>query len=89
MLLQLTVFISSSWIDIIVEKSQSITFDHNAHLDFNFNLRYPPALTSAWHRKWIVVTTIQGPTPQIRKLAKLSGWRMVVVGDSKTPADWA
>lgn len=38
--------------------------------------------------KWIVVTTIQYPTEELKKLAALPGWRLVVVGDKKTPADW-
>ena len=38
--------------------------------------------------KWIVVTTIQYPTEQLRKLTQIPGWRLVVVGDRKTPADW-
>lgn len=38
--------------------------------------------------KWIVVTTIQYPTHQLKKLASLQGWRLVVVGDRKTPKDW-
>lgn len=42
--------------------------------------------------KWIVVTTINRPTKAIHKIAELvasSGWRCVVVGDKKTPADWS
>ena len=38
--------------------------------------------------KWIVVTTIQHPTPQLKKISRIPGWRMVVVGDKKTPLDW-
>lgn len=38
--------------------------------------------------KWIVVTTINYPTPQLRKLADVPGWHLVVVGDKKTPEDW-
>jgi len=38
--------------------------------------------------KWIVVTTIQYPTEQLKKLAQIPGFRLVVVGDKKTPADW-
>jgi len=38
--------------------------------------------------KWIVVTTIQYPTPQLKKLAQIPGWHLVVVGDKKTPKDW-
>lgn len=37
---------------------------------------------------WIVVTTIQYPTKEVKKLASLPGWRLVVVGDKKTPKDW-
>lgn len=38
--------------------------------------------------RWMVVTTIQYPTEQLKQLARLSGWHLVVVGDKKTPADW-
>jgi hypothetical protein len=41
------------------------------------------------HPFWIVVTSINPPTPTIHKLAALSGWRVVVIGDTKTPKDWA
>jgi len=37
------------------------------------------------HTRWIVVTTIQAPTPQVERLCSLPGWRTVVVGDVKTP----
>jgi hypothetical protein len=40
------------------------------------------------HDKWIVVTTIQNPSPQLKKLAAIPGWRLVVVGDKKTPENW-
>jgi len=38
--------------------------------------------------KWVVVTTINLPTPAISKLARMPGWRVVVVGDVPTPAEW-
>ncbi|XP_046346723.2 probable glycosyltransferase STELLO1 [Haliotis rufescens] len=38
--------------------------------------------------RWIVVTTISYPTPDMEFLASIPGWRVVVVGDTKTPADW-
>lgn len=38
--------------------------------------------------KWIVVTTIQYPTPALKKLASLPDWQLIVVGDKKTPQDW-
>lgn len=39
--------------------------------------------------KWIVVTTIQHPTPALERLAELPDWKLVVVGDKKTPNDWS
>eukprot|EP00884_Botryococcus_braunii_P006898 jgi/Botrbrau1/16209/Bobra.314_2s0003.1 len=39
--------------------------------------------------KWIVVTSINRPTPSIEHLASLPGWQVVVVADKKTPLDWA
>jgi len=42
------------------------------------------------HDKWIVITTINSPTDQVKKLANTtSGWKVVVVGDLNTPPDWA
>jgi len=40
------------------------------------------------HDKWIVVTTINSPTEDVKKLSGIEGWKVVVVGDTKTPADW-
>lgn len=38
--------------------------------------------------KWIVVTTINYPTPALKKLAAQKDWHIVIVGDKKTPKDW-
>jgi len=38
--------------------------------------------------KWVVITTIRSPTDAIRILAKQPGWKVVVVGDVKTPKTW-
>lgn len=40
------------------------------------------------HEKWIVITTINAPTDDVKKLADIEGWKVVVVGDTKTPVDW-
>lgn len=40
------------------------------------------------HEKWIVLTTINAPTDDVKKLAEIEGWKVVVVGDTKTPVDW-
>ena len=47
-----------------------------------------PIPESQKYDKWIVVTTIQSPTEPVKKLAQMPGWRMVVVGDKKTPKNW-
>jgi hypothetical protein len=52
-------------------------------------LPLPAGAEPAPSERWVVVTTVNPPTPAIQKLAALEGWRVVVVGDSKTPADWA
>lgn len=40
---------------------------------------------------WVVITTINEPTQGIAAVAKLArkrGWRVIVVGDTKSPAGW-
>lgn len=36
-----------------------------------------------------MITSIAYPTEAVAALAALSGWKLVVVGDEKTPPDWA
>ena len=50
--------------------------------------RKPTPPKDAMNNKWIVVTTINSPTEDVKKLAAIDGWKVVVVGDTKTPADW-
>ena len=40
--------------------------------------------------RWIVVTSIQKPTDDVKLLGSLrdKGWRVLVVGDKSTPPDW-
>ena len=40
------------------------------------------------YTRWIIVTTVQRPTPALQELARLPGWKMVVVGDKKTTSSW-
>jgi hypothetical protein len=49
---------------------------------------FADSLSAEQYDKWIVVTTIQYPTEPVKKLASIPGWRLVVVGDKKTPKDW-
>lgn len=39
--------------------------------------------------RWIVITSIYYPTQAVQLLASLSGWKVVVVADKKTPPDWS
>jgi hypothetical protein len=42
------------------------------------------------HRdKWVVITSISQPTSAVQRLAELPGWKVVVVADKKTPANWS
>ena len=36
----------------------------------------------------VVLTTINQPNPKIGKWAEVSGNKVIVVGDNKTPSDW-
>ncbi|CAH3141878.1 unnamed protein product [Porites evermanni] len=51
--------------------------------------RKPTPPDEEMNEKWIVVTTINSPTDDVKKLAAIDGWKVVVVGDTKTPADWS
>ena len=39
-------------------------------------------------KRFIVITSIFPPTDAVKKFARLEGWRLIVVGDKKTPRDW-
>lgn len=38
--------------------------------------------------KWIVITTVNYPTSAVRRYSQMNDWRLIVVGDRKTPKDW-
>lgn len=38
--------------------------------------------------KVIIITTINPPKEEIFKFAKIPGWKLICVGDTKTPEDW-
>lgn len=44
---------------------------------------------SSQYENSIVLTTIQYPTPSVKRLAALPNWQLIVVGDVKTPPDWS
>lgn len=39
--------------------------------------------------RWIVVSVSDYPTDSLRNLAKLRGWQVLAIGNSKTPSDWS
>ena len=39
--------------------------------------------------KWIIVTSVNEPTEQIKKLAAIKEFQLLVVGDTKTNQKWA
>ncbi|KAL7225270.1 hypothetical protein ACSBR1_020618 [Camellia fascicularis] len=38
--------------------------------------------------RWIVVSVSNYPTDSLRNLAKIKGWQVLAIGNSKTPGDW-
>ena len=62
---------------VLLQESTVFRDHHGEHVD--------PAEK---HDKWIVVTTVHAPTPAMKALAQIPGWKMVVIGDKKTPHDW-
>lgn len=57
----------------------------NGDLWKGLETRPPPHMV---HDKWIVLTTINHPTDDVKKLANIPGWKVVVVGDTKSPSNW-
>eukprot|EP01114_Cavostelium_apophysatum_P002245 TRINITY_DN11979_c0_g2_i1.p2 TRINITY_DN11979_c0_g2~~TRINITY_DN11979_c0_g2_i1.p2 ORF type:complete len:403 (-),score=92.39 TRINITY_DN11979_c0_g2_i1:1387-2595(-) len=49
----------------------------------------PPLQNEEKNDKWIVITSINYPTKAIQVFAAQPGWKVVVVGDTKTPEDWS
>jgi hypothetical protein len=44
---------------------------------------------SALPANWAVFTSVKAPTPAIKLLASLEGWKVVVVADHATPGKWS
>ncbi|MFC1801915.1 STELLO glycosyltransferase family protein [Patescibacteria group bacterium] len=39
-------------------------------------------------KKYIVMTSINAPTKAVKKYANMKDWRVVMIGDKKTPSNW-
>lgn len=69
-------------------KLQQRTQNLTIAINWNEIPRKSPPPVEEMHEKWIVLTTINPPTDDVKKLADIEGWNVVMVGDTKTPADW-
>ncbi|XP_073279029.1 probable glycosyltransferase STELLO2 [Primulina huaijiensis] len=38
--------------------------------------------------KWIVVSVSEYPSESLKKMAKIKGWQVLAIGNSRTPEDW-
>ena len=72
----------------LLRKSQIASLELSKHVDWQSvpRKRRPPQ--SEFHDKWIVLTTVNPPTEDVKKLSRIGGWKVVVVGDTKTPRNW-
>ena len=57
---------------------EDVCFQIHKKLHCGYILLCPLFLFNQQHDKWIVVTTIQYPTPALEKLANIDGWHLVV-----------
>lgn len=57
-------------------------------VDWSELKRRTPPDANEMHDKWIVVTSIAAPTSDIKLLSQIPGWKLLVVGDKKTPKSW-
>ena len=86
---------AANWETVIMPKQSLVDWGTvvqskqlNTDIDWKKVPRKPSPSNEDMHDKWIVLTTINSPTEDVKKLAKIDGWKVVVVGDTKTPADW-
>ena len=60
----------------------------NQYIDFRYR-RVKSYKSSLIKSKWIVVTSINEPTEQIKKLSKINEFQLLVVGDKKSISNWS
>lgn len=71
------------WLESLATPEES---DHVViNTDWKPTRSYEPTKESD---KWIVMTSINGPTDTVEVLCNLVGWKTVIVADLKTPTDW-
>ena len=88
--------IKSKQTDLVAQQVYGDKYDWDLKesqlLDMNIEeetiVKKSPPAEEDLHDKWIVVTSIFYPTRDVKSLAAIEGWKLVVVGDTKTPKDW-
>ena len=73
---------------VINSKQLQIAGNLTAEVNWDAIPRKPAPKLEELHDKWIVLTTINSPTDDVKKLAQIKGWKVLVDGDTKTPANW-
>ena len=59
------------------------------NFNINFEIDLKPKNSNNFQEKWIVVTTINNePTGQLKKLANIGNFQLLVIGDIKTSKKW-
>lgn len=66
----------------------SFQLTKHGKMDWSKIQKRPPPPPDSMNDKWIVITTINNPTDDVMKLANIPGWKVVVVGDTKSPKYW-
>ena len=69
------------------EWSSNATSDNNEYQSLS-NTKVKPK-TLVQKSKWIVVTSINMPTEQIKQLADIKDFQLLVIGDKKTKQTWS
>ncbi|XP_067664740.1 uncharacterized protein [Haliotis asinina] len=81
------IFINVNWKSLTLDLNKLIQNDPNIKINREYYDRAQPYRHMKGDR-WIVLTTISNPTPDVQFLVNIPGWNVVVVGDTKTPTSW-
>lgn len=87
---------SKYWDELVVHKATLVDWKDvrrvqklTKTIDWSKIKKRDPPAKEDMHDKWIVVTSIAAPTGDVKKLSKIDGWQLLVVGDTKTPDNWS
>ncbi|XP_071089776.1 uncharacterized protein [Haliotis cracherodii] len=63
--------------------------DHTSTGDMSRLSDFGRILNGKYSDKWIVTTATATPNDNVKFLAQIPGWKVVVVGDRKSPSEWS